>query len=157
MSTVGITYNYVKASTYAQLSHRKLGDTNRLPKTRCAYVNPVRHAEYIKPLIYSILATLFSSHRLRVPLPPRAMPGSKDQSPKLLDQVRRVCQRRQYSDHTEKVYVRWVTRCVRVHNTTHPRRLDEYDIRALLHHLASDRNVAASTQNQALNALTERT
>ncbi len=82
------------------------------------------------------------------------MPGSKDQSPKLLDQVRRVCRRRQYSDHTEKAYVRWVTRFVRVHDTTHPRRLDEDDIRAFLHHLASDRNVAASPQNQALNALT---
>ena len=34
-----------------------------------------------------------------------------------------------------------------------PRRLDEDDIRAFLTPLASDRNVAASPQNQALNAL----
>lgn len=81
------------------------------------------------------------------------MPGSTDQSPKLLDQVRQVCRRRQYSYHTEKAYARWVTRFVRFHDTTHPRHLDEDDIRAFLNHLASDRNVAASTQNQALNAL----
>ena len=81
------------------------------------------------------------------------MSGSSDQSPKLLDRVRQTCRRRQYSYHTEKAYVRWVIRFVRFHDTTHPRHLDEDDIRAFLNHLASDRNVAASTQNQALNAL----
>jgi len=81
------------------------------------------------------------------------MSGSPNQSPKLLDQVRQTCRRRQYSYHTEKAYVRWVIRFVRFHDTTHPRRLDEDDIRAFLNHLASERSVAASTQNQALNAL----
>ena len=81
------------------------------------------------------------------------MANSSDQSPKLLDQVRETCRRRQYSYHTEKAYVRWVERFVRFHDTTHPRHLDEDDIRAFLNHLASDRNVAASTQNQALSAL----
>ncbi|WP_263785312.1 integron integrase [Salinibacter grassmerensis] len=81
------------------------------------------------------------------------MPDAPDQSPKLLDQVRQTCRRRQYSYHTEKAYVRWVTRFVRFHDTTHPRHLVEDDIRAFLNHLASTRNVAASTQNQALNGL----
>ena len=85
------------------------------------------------------------------------MPDSQDQSPKLLDQVRQTCQRRQCNYHTEKAYVRWAERFVRFHDTTHPRRLNEDDIRAFLNHLASERNVAASTQNQSLNALTERT
>jgi len=81
------------------------------------------------------------------------MPGPAPHAPKLLDRVRQVCQRRQYSYHTEKAYVRWVIRFVRFHDTTHPRHLNEDDIRAFLSHLASERNVAASTQNQALNAL----
>ena len=81
------------------------------------------------------------------------MTGAHDQSPKLLDQVRQVCRRRQYSYHTEKAYVRWVIRFVRFHDTTHPRHLDEDDIRAFLNHLASDRGVAAYTQNQSLSAL----
>ncbi len=81
------------------------------------------------------------------------MPGPDPHAPKLLDRVRQVCQRRQYSYHTEKAYVRWVIRFVRFHDTTHPRHLNEDDIRAFLSHLASERNVAASTQNQALNAL----
>jgi len=79
---------------------------------------------------------------------------SSDQSPKLLDRVRRTCRGRQYSLHTERAYVRWVRRFVRFHDTTHPRHLDAEDVQAFLNYLATDRNVAASTQNQALNALT---
>jgi integron integrase len=80
--------------------------------------------------------------------------SSSRQSPKLLDRVRRTCRRQQFSLHTERAYVRWIIRYVRFHDTTHPRHLDETDVRAFLNHLATDRSVAASTQNQALNALT---
>ena len=79
---------------------------------------------------------------------------SSNQSPKLLDRVRRTCRGRQYSLHTERAYVRWVRRFVHFHDTTHPRHLDAEDVQAFLNYLATDRNVAASTQNQALNALT---
>lgn len=71
----------------------------------------------------------------------------------LLDRVRRTCRRRQFSIHTERSYRRWIVRFVRYHDTTHPRHLDASDVQAFLSHLATDRNVAASTQNQALNAL----
>lgn len=79
--------------------------------------------------------------------------SSTRQSPKLLDRVRRTCRRRQFSLHTERAYVRWIIRYIRFHDTTHPRHLDEADVRAFLNHLAADRGVAAATQNQALNAL----
>lgn len=74
-------------------------------------------------------------------------------SPSLLDRFRRACRRRQFSRHTEQSYRRWVIRYVRFHDTTHPRDLDVSDVRAVLPHLATTRNVAAATQNQALNAL----
>ncbi len=80
------------------------------------------------------------------------MPSSPE-SPKLLDRIRQTCQRRQYSLHTERAYVRWVKRFVQFHDTTHPRNLGAADVKAFLNHLATERNVAASTQNQALNAL----
>jgi len=79
--------------------------------------------------------------------------SSSRQSPKLLDRVRRTCRRQQFSLHTERAYVRWIIRYVRFHDTTHPRHLDEADIRTFLNHLATDRNVAAATQNQALMQL----
>jgi len=82
------------------------------------------------------------------------MADAATRSPKLLDRVGRTCRRRQYSLHTERAYVQWIKRFVRFHDTTHPRHLDADDVRAFLTSLATDRNVAASTQNQALNALT---
>lgn len=73
--------------------------------------------------------------------------------PKLLDQARSACRRRGYSLRTERTYCRWIVRYVRFHDTTHPRHLEASDIEAFLSYLATERNVAASTQNQALNAL----
>ncbi len=72
---------------------------------------------------------------------------------KLLDQVRRACRTKHLSLRTEKAYVSWARRFVRYHGTRHPRELREADVRAFLSHLAVERQVAASTQNQALSAL----
>lgn len=54
---------------------------------------------------------------------------------------------------TESIYWGWIRRFVRHHDMAHPEDLDEEAIREYLNSLATDRNVAASTQNQALNAL----
>ena len=72
---------------------------------------------------------------------------------KLLDQLKDEIRRRNYSYSTEKNYTQWVVRFVRFHNLTHPLQLGEKDIVAFLNHLAIKRNVAASTQNQALSAI----
>lgn len=73
--------------------------------------------------------------------------------PKLLDRIRIACRRRGYSDRTAQAYTSWVRRFVRFHDTTHPLDLGSTEVRAFLNYLATDRHVAASTQNQALNAL----
>ena len=83
----------------------------------------------------------------------RTPPPTTDSAPSLLDRVHATCRRRHFSRHTETSYRRWIIRYVRFHDTTHPRDLDASDARAFLNHLAVDRNVAASTQNQALSAL----
>lgn len=57
------------------------------------------------------------------------------------------------SRRTEKAYVGWIRRYVEFHSGRHPRELDEGDVNAFLSYLAVSRNVAASTQNQALAAL----
>jgi DNA-binding CsgD family transcriptional regulator len=77
------------------------------------------------------------------------MSGSR----KLPDQVRTTCRRLHYSLHTKRAYVRWVVRFVRIHGTVHPRSLDARDVKAFLNDLAVERQVAGSTQNQALNVL----
>ncbi|MCP4351425.1 MAG: hypothetical protein GY795_38655 [Desulfobacterales bacterium] len=45
------------------------------------------------------------------------------------------------------------SQCWRFHGKRHPKEMGESEISQFLTHLARDRNVAASTQNQALNAL----
>ncbi len=73
--------------------------------------------------------------------------------PKLLEQVRQEIRRRNYSYKTETAYVRWIKRFIRFHGTVHPSKLGDEEVAAYLNYLANSRNVAASTQNQALSAL----
>ena len=54
---------------------------------------------------------------------------------------------------TEQAYVSWIRRYILFHGKQHPRTLREPAVNAFLTNLAVDRNVAASTQNQALAAL----
>jgi len=72
---------------------------------------------------------------------------------KLLDQVKQAIRVRHYSYRTEQSYVMWVKQYIRFHNIQHPQNLDESDVSKFLTHLAINRRVAPSTQNQALNAL----
>ncbi len=71
----------------------------------------------------------------------------------LLNKLRDVIRRKHYSIRTEESYVNWVKDYVRFHRLRHPLMLDETHVVAYLTHLAVQRNVSASTQNQALNAL----
>ncbi len=77
----------------------------------------------------------------------------KNQPPKLLDQVRVVIRRKHYSIRTEKTYVEWVRRFILFNQKRHPKNMGKNEITKFLNHLAVDRKVAASTQNQALSAI----
>jgi len=74
-------------------------------------------------------------------------------SPKLLDRVRWHLRVKHYSIRTEQAYVDWIRRFILFHGKRHPAEMGETEIAAFLTHLAVNRNVAASTQNQALSAL----
>lgn len=73
--------------------------------------------------------------------------------PKLLSQVRQQIRTRHYSIRTEEAYVFWIRDYILFHNKRHPSELNERDISNWWSHLATERNVAASTQNQALSAI----
>jgi len=73
--------------------------------------------------------------------------------PKLLDQVREAIRRKHYSIRTEEAYIHWIKRYIFFHHKRHPRNMGTPEIEAFLTYLATKRNVAASTQNQALAAL----
>jgi integrase len=72
---------------------------------------------------------------------------------RLLDAVREAIRTRHYSPRTEKAYVGWVRRFVVFHGKRHPSKMGADEIRTFVSWLATDRNVSASTQNQALSAL----
>jgi integron integrase len=77
-----------------------------------------------------------------------------NQKPKrLLDQVRAVLRVKHYAYRTEKSYIFWMRRFILFHGKRHPSEMNSKEINAFLTHLAVNRRVAASTQNQALNAL----
>ena len=73
--------------------------------------------------------------------------------PKLLDQLRQAIRVRHYSIRTEQSYKDWVLQFIRFHGTRNPAEMGALEINQFLSHLATDRNVAASTQNQALCAI----
>ena len=75
------------------------------------------------------------------------------QQPRLLDRVRAALRARHYSRRTEKAYVHWIKRYIFFHGKRHPAEMGAAEVTAFLTALAVRDRVAASTQNQALNAL----
>lgn len=74
-------------------------------------------------------------------------------SPKLLDRVRQTLRRKHYSYRTEQAYIHWIKRFILFHHKRHPQEMSTPEVEAFLTHLAVKENVAASTQNQALQAI----
>jgi hypothetical protein len=69
------------------------------------------------------------------------------------DHVREVIRTNHFSYSTEKTHISWIYRFIVFHGRRHPNEMGRKAIRAYLTHLAVERKVSASTQNQALNAL----
>ena len=89
-----------------------------------------------------------------IPLVHLVGPPEPERRFRLLETVRRRMRELRYRPRTIEAYVSWIRRYVLFHQRRHPRDLGEQEVRAYLSHLATTRGVAASTQNQALAALT---
>ncbi len=72
---------------------------------------------------------------------------------RLLDRLADEIRTRGYSARTRDAYVGWVRRFIQFHDRRHPRGLGPAEVQAFLSDLATERDVAASTQNQALAAI----
>lgn len=70
-----------------------------------------------------------------------------------MDVARDAIRRRHYSYRTEQAYLHWMKRFIVFSGKRHPREMGAEEVTAFLNHLARERSVAASTQNQALAAL----
>lgn len=72
---------------------------------------------------------------------------------KLLAQVRTAIRLRHYSRRTEEAYLWWIRRFIVFQGRRHPAECGSAEVSGFLAHLATERRVSASTQNQALSAL----
>ena len=72
---------------------------------------------------------------------------------KLLKQVQNVITLKHYSYQTEKTYIYWIRRYILFHNKRPSKDMRSKEIEEFLTHLAVNKNVAVSTQNQALHAV----
>src|SRR5512141_1717882 len=78
-------------------------------------------------------------------------PGTKQ--PRLREQLREAIRRRNYSCRTEQSYWLWIRWFIRHNGVRHPAQMGAAEVEAFLWWIATERNVAAATQNQALSAL----
>lgn len=84
-----------------------------------------------------------------VPTPP----SSRNMRSPLLVALGQQLRLRHYSERTTRTYIRWVVRYVRFHGTRHPSELSQEDVVEFLSALAVRNRVSASTQNQAMAAI----
>ncbi len=70
-----------------------------------------------------------------------------------LDMVSKAIRVRHYSIRTERSYLYWIKYFINFNSKKHPKDMGGEEVAAFLSFLASEKNVAAATQNQALNAL----
>jgi integron integrase len=85
------------------------------------------------------------------PVESAAPPGAPEK--RLVERFRDAIRARHYSRRTEQAYWHWIRRFIFANDRRHPQELGAAEVTAFLSALASERNVAAATQNQALAAL----
>jgi len=91
-----------------------------------------------------------------ISLPSKKLPGRV--GTELVECARDQIQGKHYSALTEVIYAYWVREFIPFHEAKsgtchHPGELGSIEVYQFLTHLAVDKNVAASTQNQGLSAL----
>ncbi|MBI5802684.1 MAG: phage integrase N-terminal SAM-like domain-containing protein [Verrucomicrobia bacterium] len=72
---------------------------------------------------------------------------------RLREQLGEVMRFKHFSHRTESAYWCWIRGFIFFHQKRHPREMGAAEVQAYLSHLASERDVAPATQNQALNAI----
>jgi len=79
--------------------------------------------------------------------------GSNDQWKVVAEEMKNILRLKQRALDTERTYIYWLRNFYRFLKGTSPFVLDNKHIKSFLTYLAVDRHVAASTQNQAFNAI----
>jgi len=132
----------------------------------------VRQAEYALRILYEAFLPAYSPGRHATAEPSsktpsdnkgskaggfrdRVLPGEVERKfPAAVERFRTELRTRHYSYRTETSYLEWIRRFIAFHDYADPERIDSaVAVKEYLEYLALKREVSASTQNQALNAL----
>ena len=81
------------------------------------------------------------------------MPQTLKPALKLREQLHAIIRTKHYRLHTEKTYWYWIRYFIRFHRLCHLRDMAEAEAAQFLAWLATHKNIATATQNQALNTL----
>lgn len=81
------------------------------------------------------------------------LPHVNEQWKSVVDDMKKMLRLKHLSFRTEQTYLGWVRRFYYFLNGQPPNKLDSTHVKDFMTHLAVERNVAASTQNQAFNAI----
>jgi integron integrase len=125
----------------------------------CELSDPIRGPQYtggsaaLGATTFDVMSARNVGNGDGAPPPDSPRPLRAAQPPRLLDLFRQQLRLRHRSLSTERSYVGWVKRFIIFNGVRHPKEMGKDEIEAFLSHLATDLNVAASTQNQALNAI----
>jgi integron integrase len=85
--------------------------------------------------------------------PAQRAPASDRGEKRLVVRVREAIRARHYSRRTEQAYWYWIRQFIFFHGKRHPAQMGAAEVTAYLSWLATERDVAAATQGQALSAL----
>jgi len=86
-------------------------------------------------------------------LPADSTPAPDGRPKRLIERFRAAIRSRHYSYRTEQTYWYWIRYFILRNGKRHPAELGAPEVTAFLSWLATERNVAAATQNQALSAV----
>ena len=152
---------------YLYLSLRIVVGFNKI-FSRYAFIIPNRYSAAKRPCIwlsssgrnlcYPVVDVVVSRMNNRQKFPEKAAFVVANPGSPLLVQLREVLRVKHYSIRTEETYSQWVIRFLKFHRDQsgkwkHPREMGSAEVVEFLNHLATEQAVAASTQNQALNAM----
>jgi len=81
------------------------------------------------------------------------LPDVNEQWKSVVDDMKKMLRLKHLSFRTEQTYLGWIRRFYRFLNGQPPNTLDSTHVKDFMTHLAVEKRVAASTQNQAFNAI----
>ncbi len=164
-----IQHKPVEVTQYLEKAGRLGGKPNKhfrqvvtAIKTLFSLVNPSWFNTFDWDYWFDSATSLESNHATiaREPLPDKKsedtgsfMAAIRDSHSTIIQKLIQEIRRRNYSIRTEQAYEQWLIRFIAFSGNRPPIEMGSDAVMRFLNHLAVDRNVSPSTQNQALNAL----